>query len=736
MGSPMVVDLSSDDDNGEAEVKGVILEFPSVLKAPDNSLAENVQQENVEQVGRNDHKEEITPAGPPNSEEINQSNLEKRNPALDMNLIASGSSQSICRQFWKAGDYPEGPPTKEVVRESMDHLRVHPKFLHSNATSHKWALGAIAELLDNAVDEINNGATFVNIDKVVNPRDGAAALLIQDDGGGMGPECMRQCMSLGYSQKQSTSTIGQYGNGFKTSTMRLGADVIVFSRWTNKRVQNIRCSSPTLALRACSLSLEFKTESIGLLSYTFLKETCQDDIVVPMVDYEILPSTGERRKLLRSRQEDWSFNLSTILKWSPYSTEEDLLKQLDDVGPHGTKIVVYNLWLNDVGELELDFDSDKEDIRIHGASKVAESGTLPDKQTEHVANRFRYSLRVYSSILYQHLPNSFTILLRGRAVEQHRIVDDLKFPQYILYKPQSGGNREVSVITTIGFMRDAPKVNIHGFNVYHKNRLILPFWRVVNEHGGNKGRGVVGVLEANFIKPAHDKQDFERTSVLQKLETRLKQMTIEYWNLHCGLIGYHRVQKSRSKMVQSTRTIIGSLESVTNCTSTLLDTAPLRSTQAPPASQRNHIVSSPREENIWGLQHGVGQPVVMACAAPSASNCTDSRLIAKRKVGDGLVGPESSKRQAVDAGDDGGSSNDHDIELCDVAEDQMHSQEVQELMKESKKLKALCLEYEQQGEELEHTVQQLEHELQEVQREYARLLIESQSVSIVKEEKD
>lgn len=25
----------------------------------------------------------------------------------------------------------------------MDHVRVHPKFLHSNATSHKWALGGI-----------------------------------------------------------------------------------------------------------------------------------------------------------------------------------------------------------------------------------------------------------------------------------------------------------------------------------------------------------------------------------------------------------------------------------------------------------------------------------------------------------------------------------------------------------------------------------------------------------------
>lgn len=26
---------------------------------------------------------------------------------------------------------------------AMDHVRVHPKFLHSNATSHKWALGGM-----------------------------------------------------------------------------------------------------------------------------------------------------------------------------------------------------------------------------------------------------------------------------------------------------------------------------------------------------------------------------------------------------------------------------------------------------------------------------------------------------------------------------------------------------------------------------------------------------------------
>lgn len=38
-----------------------------------------------------------------------------------------------------------------------------------------------------------------------------------------------------------------------------------------------------------------------------------------------------------------------------------------------------------------------------------------------------------------------------------------------------------------------------------------------------------GVLEANFIEPAHDKQDFERSSLFFKLETRLKQMVMDYW---------------------------------------------------------------------------------------------------------------------------------------------------------------------------------------------------------------
>lgn len=428
-------------------------------------------------------------------------------------------------QFWRAGDYNVQSTQKRTITGGMDHVRVHPKFLHSNATSHKWAFGAIAELLDNAVDEIQNGATYVKVDQIFNAQDFSHALLFQDDGGGMDPECIRRCMSLGYSMKNTNTTIGQYGNGFKTSTMRLGADAIVFTR------------------SACGSS---STQSIGLLSYTFLRKTGQDDIIVPMVDFELPSDHGAPRMLVRSTEDTWAKNMDTIKRWSPYVTETELLKQFDDIGPHGTKVIVYNLWLNDDGILELDFDTDKEDIRLRGGLKPGRSMNAQNELIQsHISYRHLYSLRAYASILYlRKLPN-FQIILRGKPVEYHSIADDLKFSKVVIYKPQLGvGMKEVSVATTIGFTKEAPLINVHGFNIYHKNRLIMPFWKVWQDNS-SRGRGVVGVLEANFIEPAHDKQDFEKTAVLLRLESRLKQMTLDFWKENCDLIGYQGKSKLR-----------------------------------------------------------------------------------------------------------------------------------------------------------------------------------------------
>ncbi|KAH9613029.1 hypothetical protein KSS87_017497 [Heliosperma pusillum] len=388
-----------------------------------------------------------------------------------------------CRSFWQAGNYEIGPSSFVPLQGELEHARVHPKFLHSNATSHKWAFGAIAELLDNAVDEIPNGATFVKVDRIINAKDNSPALLFHDDGGGMNPDGMRKCMSLGYSSKTSNTTIGQYGNGFKTSTMRLGADVIVFSRSTKSGQA---------------------TQSVGLLSYTYLRLTGQDDVIVPMVDFDISNHWAE--PIVYGSQDDWTTNLNTILEWSPFTSKEELMMQFEDIGAHGTKVVVYNLWLNDEGIYELSFDDDDE---------------------------------AYASILYLRKFKNFKILLRGKPIEQHDIAGDLQFPDVVSYKPQlAATSNEVTVKTTIGFIKEAPDLlAVAGFNVYHKNRLIRPFWKVTRD-GNSVGCGVVGVLEANFIEPAHDKQDFERSPLFIRLEGRMKQMVMDYWKSNCHRVGY------------------------------------------------------------------------------------------------------------------------------------------------------------------------------------------------------
>ncbi|KAL9335424.1 hypothetical protein Peur_072605 [Populus x canadensis] len=462
----------------------------------------------------------ITP--PPDSETPSEARMMAVESTESRRVSLTGQSS---KQFWKAGDY-EGAPRANWDSSfgGMDHVRVHPKFLHSNATSHKWALGAFAELLDNALDEFGNGARFVNIDMVESKKDQSRMLLIEDNGGGMDPDKLRQCMSLGYSAKSKVAnTIGQYGNGFKTSTMRLGADVIVFSRCQGK-------------------DGKFPTQSIGLLSYTFLRSTGKEDIVVPMLDYE--RKGREWSRMVWSSTGDWNRNVETIVHWSPFSSEADLLRQFKLMSDHGTRIIIYNLWEDDQGMLELDFDSDPHDIQLRGVNRDEKHIQMAKEfpNSRHFLT-YRHSLRNYTSILYLRLPPSFRIILRGKDVEHHNIVNDMMLSQEITYRPQPGADSvpkdtNMTAVVTIGFVKDAKHhIDVQGFNVYHKNRLIKPFWRLWNA-AGSDGRGVIGVLEANFIEPAHDKQGFERTTVLSRLEARLVQMQKHYWSTYCHKIGY------------------------------------------------------------------------------------------------------------------------------------------------------------------------------------------------------
>ncbi|KAI3954837.1 hypothetical protein MKW92_039020 [Papaver armeniacum] len=398
----------------------------------------------------------------------------------------SNTKQSVpyCRQFWKAGDYDEvstlpGRGGDTTLIDGMDHVRVHPRFLHSNATSHKWVLGAVAELLDNSLDEAINGGTYCHINMLLNKKDSSRMLLVEDNGGGMSPGTMRHCMSLGFSGKSKlANTIGQYGNGFKTSTMRIGADVIVFSRCPGKD-----------GGRATQSIDYFRT--------------------LPILDYEKNGKDWSNIVPASSSSVDWNKNVETIVQWSPYASEAELLEQFNFIKGQGTRIIIYNLWEDEEGALELDFDSDIHDIQIEVPTDYPKSKQFLT---------YTHSLRSYASILYLKPPLGFGSLLRGQDVVHHNIVNNMFKVEDIKYKPtgldsavNADADADTGMVGKMGFHMDAKAhLDIQGFSVYHRNRLIKPFWRVWNS-----------VVEANFIKPAHDKQDFEKTIMLSRLEWKL-----------------------------------------------------------------------------------------------------------------------------------------------------------------------------------------------------------------------
>ncbi|CAL9228311.1 unnamed protein product [Arabidopsis halleri] len=572
-----------------------------------------------------------------------------------------------CRSFWKAGEnfvIPNGvTPTASGM---VEHARVHPKFLHSNATSHKWAFGAIAELLDNAVDEIQNGATFVKIDKIDIVKDNSPALVFQDDGGGMDPDGLRKCMSLGYSSKKSNTTIGQYGNGFKTSTMRLGADAIVFSRSSRGGKS---------------------TQSVGLLSYTFLRKTSQDDVIVPMIDIDI--SKERPQPIIYGSPEDWAANLQILLKWSPFSTEDELWQQFVEIGTHGTKVIIYNLWLNDEGIYELSFDDDSEDIRLQDEG-VHDGKRLPPKVLElrsHISYQLRYSLRAYASMLYLEKFENFKIILRGIPVEQFNIADELRYSKIIKYKPYKATMEQATTKIKVGFIKEGPKLAVCGYNVYHKNRLI----RVKTCRRGSLIKICSpGVLEANFIEPAHDKQDFERSSLFQRLEARLKKIVHDYWQSHVQVFGYN-IYKVPAPAVKSKKITIRD--------------------QPPTVNTFNHLpLPSDRISQ--------GGPIIREI---SLSNATSSRTVAvaaphlRNSAGlrSNFQPVQLSPQPAATVSEI--SSQDTENNLIGMSADEISEENMQLFMR--------CEEYVKKETEMEQTVSNLEKELEETKSKCARLAL-------------
>uniref|UniRef100_UPI00398E8413 MORC family CW-type zinc finger protein 4-like isoform X2 n=1 Tax=Pristiophorus japonicus TaxID=55135 RepID=UPI00398E8413 len=373
-----------------------------------------------------------------------------------------------------------------------------PTYLHTNSTSHTWPFSAIAELIDNACDPgVCAKQMWIDVTEIKNEQ----CLTFTDNGNGMTPIKLHKMLSFGFTNKTGSRShlpIGVYGNGFKSGSMRLGKDTLVFTK-----------NGGAL--------------SVGLLSQTYLEQISAQAVIIPIV-----PFNQQNKNLIVT--EDSVPSLEAILKYSVFKSQEDLLAEFDAIlSKKGTRIIVWNIRRNQDGKPELDFETDQFDIRIPDINCEESTGKKksykrPERQDQHVPES-DYSLRAYCGILY--LKPRMQIILRKKKIKAQLITKSLAHIEYDVYRPNFNNKR---VKITFGF--NCKNKEHYGIMMYNKNRLIKSYEKVgcqIKSTSRGCGVGVIGIIECNFLKPAHNKQDFEYTKEYRLTVQALGQKLNDYW---------------------------------------------------------------------------------------------------------------------------------------------------------------------------------------------------------------
>ncbi|XP_013400418.1 MORC family CW-type zinc finger protein 3 isoform X2 [Lingula anatina] len=384
----------------------------------------------------------------------------------------------------------EGIAMENGVRLS----KTSPSFLHANSTSHTWIFSAIAELIDNAYDPDCN-ASQLRIDKrIIGQKD---CLIFTDNGNGMNPDKLHKMLSFGFCEKVEINghkPVGHYGNGFKSGSMRLGRDAIVFTKQED-------------------------TISVGFLSQTFLEMTNAETVLTPIVTWD-----SKSRQILHAP--DTQGSIDAITTHSFFHSEKELLDEFQAIsGQTGTEIIIYNLKRSSDGMLELDFQSKPDDIMNLEHEQMDLNTTANAVYRPVVEHKPEYtrSLREYCSILF--LKPRMKIILRGSKVKTKLITKSLSETESDVYRP-TWLKKSMKII--FGF---SPQKQDYGIMLYHKNRLIKAYEKVGCQKQNNSlGVGVVGVAEVDFLEPIHNKQDFNKTDRYNACISALGRKLDDYWN--------------------------------------------------------------------------------------------------------------------------------------------------------------------------------------------------------------
>ncbi|CAI9589218.1 unnamed protein product [Staurois parvus] len=444
---------------------------------------------------------------------------------------------------------------------SLNRAQLTFEYLHTNSTTHEFLFGALAELVDNARD-----ADATRIDIYTVPREdlrGGFMLCFLDDGTGMDPSEAASVIQFGRSSKRTPESIqiGQYGNGLKSGSMRIGKDFILFT----KKDDTMTCL---------------------FMSRTFHEEEGIDEVIVP------LPTWNSKTcEPLTDNMEKFAIETELICKYSPFHSQKDVMEQFHKItGESGTLVIIFNLKLMDSGEPELDVVSDAKDIQMAGTPP---EGMKPERHSfrayaavlyidprmrifihNHKVQTKRLSCCLYKPRMYKYTSNRFKTRAeqevkkaehmakiaeekareaesKARAMES-RLGDDLsRESRAALRQVQNAAitiRREADVKKRIKEAKQRalkePKelnfifgVNIEqreldGMFVYNCSRLIKMYEKVGPQlEGGAACGGVLGVVDVPYLvlEPTHNKQDFADAKEYKHLLKAMGEHLAQYW---------------------------------------------------------------------------------------------------------------------------------------------------------------------------------------------------------------
>uniref|UniRef100_A0A3Q3JSU9 CW-type domain-containing protein n=1 Tax=Monopterus albus TaxID=43700 RepID=A0A3Q3JSU9_MONAL len=444
---------------------------------------------------------------------------------------------------------------------SLSRAQLTFEYLHTNSTTHEFLFGALAELVDNSRDA---NATRIDIYTEKKPElRGGYMLCFLDDGTGMDPNEATHVIQFGKSNKRSpeSTQIGQYGNGLKSGSMRIGKDFILFT----KKGDTLTCL---------------------FLSRTFHEEEGLDEVIVPLPSWDL-----KTKEPLTSDPEKYAIETELIFKYSPFKNEKQLMEQFNKIeSSSGTLVIIYNLKLMDNREPELDVETDHQDILMAGTHS---EGVKPERR----------SFRAYAAVLY--IDPRMRIFIQGHKVRTKRLSCCLYKPRVYKYsstrfktraeqevkkadhlakiaeeKAREADSKRMALEARLGedlskdsravlrkvqdaammLRRDSdmkkrileakqkalkePKelnfifgVNIEqrdldGMFVYNCSRLIKMYEKTGPQlEGGMACGGVVGVVDVPYLvlEPTHNKQDFADAKEYRHLLKSMGEHLAQYW---------------------------------------------------------------------------------------------------------------------------------------------------------------------------------------------------------------